>query len=300
MKYKKSIILIVFLMCFAGLQAQTDSSANTASKTKSWQIGKFKVPKLNLPKVHFPKLSIAKVKLPQLGINKNNATEAIRDSVKVDTSIKNIGVSKLKFPKLKKEDFYLFSGINFSKQTISGMDYTLPFNYDVNKINNDVYKPGYFVGARWERIFNNTHLYNIEVGLQKISTGTKYATITNLDPFIGEFVQHKADDQFFVLNISANYKKLLPFKNLEKFKLYALVGPSMDIRLSNQSINNRVTNSYKKILLRANIGLELDNNGYYTIFMHYKPSLSSFTKQPITTNLNSFELGMMLNVNDIF
>ena len=315
MNYKKPIVLIVFLMCILTVQAQSDTSAKQTSPVKSWQIGKFKIPSFSMPKAHLPqvkmpkltmpkmampKVHLPKVKMPQFTFHKN-AKKAIIDSLKVtDTIVKKTNPSKLKFPTLRKEEFFVSSGINFSKQTISGMDYTLPFNYDVNKLNNDVYKPGYFVGARWEGVLNNKHLYNIEMGLHKVSSGTKYSTVTNLDPFIGEFVQHKADDQYFILNIGVNYKKLIAFKNLEKFKLYAIVGPSMDIRLSSQSIHNRVTNSYKKVMLRANLGLELDNNGYYTIFMHYKPSLSSFTKQPITTNLNSFELGMMLNVNDIF
>lgn len=294
MKYKKPIILIVFLMYLTVSNAQTDSSLNITNPKKSWQIGKFKIPSLSLPKVHLPK-----VKMPHVAFHKKTIGNNL-DSLKVDTLVKKTSKSNWNFPKLRKEDFYLASGINFSKQVISGMDYTLPFNYDVNKLNNDLFKPGYFVGARWESVYNKKHLYNLEMGLQKISTGLKYSTVTSLDPFIGEFVQHKADDQFFVLNIGANYKKLITFRNLEKFKLYTIIGPSMDIRLSSQSIHNRVTNSYTKILLRANIGLELDNNGYYTIFMHYKPSLSSFTKQPINTNLNSFELGMMLNVNDIF
>ena len=287
MNYKKPIVLIVFLMCILTVQAQSDTSAKQTSPVKSWQIGKFKIPSFSMPKAHLPKVKMPKLTMPKMAMPKvhlpkvkmphftfhKNAKKAIIDSLKVtDTIVKKTNPSKLKFPTLRKEEFFVSSGINFSKQTISGMDYTLPFNYDVNKLNNDVYKPGYFVGARWEGILNNKHLYNIEMGLHKVSSGTKYSTVTNLDPFIGEFVQHKADDQYFILNIG----------------------------VSSQSIHNRVTNSYKKVMLRANLGLELDNNGYYTIFMHYKPSLSSFTKQPITTNLNSFELGMMLNVNDIF
>ena len=276
------------------LHAQTDSSFKIEKSSKIWQLGKLSLPHIKVPKVHLPKLRFPKVKMPQLKYAK------IQKVNQVDSGANKVMDFKRYLPVLKKEAFFVYSGINFSKQAISGMDYTLPFNYDVSKINNDVYKPGYFIGARWESVFKNKHLYNIEIGLHKIASGTKYSTVTSLDPFIGEFVQHKADDQFFILNLGANYKKLIPFKNNDKLKLYVLAGPSVDVRLSNQSIHNNVTNSYKKILVRANLGVELDNNGYYTIFMHYKPSISSFTKQPIRTTMNSFELGMMLNVNDIF
>lgn len=268
MNYKASIISFFFLIfSVSHLKAQTDSSLKLGSSPKKWHIKNWTLPHVTFPHVALPEFHFPKLKLTS---------------------------------ELKKKDFFVNAGINFSKQTINGMDNSLPFNYDVSKMNTDVYKPGYFIGARWERVFKGKHLYNIEMGLNKISSGTKYTMVTNLDPFIGEFVQHKADAQFFILNIGANYKKLLPIKNMDKFKLYVLAGPSLDFRLSNQSIHNKVTNSYKKILLRANFGVELDNNGYYTVFMHYKPSVSSFTKQPIHTTMNSFELGMMMNVNDIF
>lgn len=283
---KLKIVTLIFILICVKVDAQKDTRYSAEIKTKKqWQMGKFNLPKIKMPVVKLPTVKMPSLKWPK----KSEKT----------TQRKKINFNQF-FTGLDKNAFSFSSGINFSKQTISGIDYTFPFNYDVNKINNDVYKPGYFISARWDGMLKNKHMYNLELGLQRISSGTKYNTTTTLDPFIGEFVQHKAENQFFILNIGANYKKQIPFKNSEKFKLYTLIGPSFDIRLSNQSIHNRVTNSYTKILMRANLGLEFDNNGYYTIFMHYKPSITSFTKQPITTTLNSFELGMMLNANDIF
>lgn len=281
---KLKILTLVFILICISSSAQTDSSISKLNRSKiNWQLKKLNLPKMALPKVSLPKWKIPKISLPK-----------IKKSYVQFDSLKQF------FPNSSSNTIFFSSGINFSKQNTSGFDYTIPFNYDLKNIQNDVYKPGYFVGARWERSFKNKHLYNIEIGLQRISSGTNYKTAVSLDPFIGDFVQHKADNQFFILNIGTNYKKLINSKNNEKHKFYALIGPTFDIRLSKQSLNNKVTNSYNKILLRANLGLEFDNNGYYTIFMHYKPSITSFTKQPITTSLNSFEFGMMLNANDIF
>ena len=310
MNCRKLHTLFIFLMFSVGtIQAQTDS----VKQDRKWHLPQMHMPKLSLPKVNMPKVHLPKMKAPAIHMPnmhfpklkmpqfhfKSTTKKQSTDSLvkKEKNQLKEI---KAYLPKISKEELYLYSGINFSKQTISGSDYTLPFNYNLNKISNDVFKPGYFLGARWEGAWQQKHLYNLDLSLQKIATGTKYNTVSSLDPFIGEFVQHKADDQLFILSIAANYKKQIPTGFSDRLKLYAIAGPSIDIRLSNQSIDNNVTNSYKKILLRANLGLELDNNGYYTIFMHYKPSLGSFTKEPIRTTLNSFELGMMLNANDIF
>jgi hypothetical protein len=48
------------------------------------------------------------------------------------------------------------------------------------------------------------------------------------------------------------------------------------------------------------IWVEYDNSGYYTVFVHYKQAISSFTKAPIRTNLNSIEIGMQIKASDIF
>ncbi len=85
-----------------------------------------------------------------------------------------------------------------------------------------------------------------------------------------------------------------------KFKFYFVAGPSLDVRMSGQSLDNQVRDNYSKLFLRAHLGLEFNNNDYYTLFFHYKQGLHSITKSPIQTGLNSFNMGMMIKASDLF
>ena len=59
--------------------------------------------------------------------------------------------------------------------------------------------------------------------------------------------------------------------------------------------------SYSKIfLLRADIGIEYENKSFYTLFMHYRQGVTSFTKSPVSTHLNSLEIGLMIKASDLF
>ena len=117
---------------------------------------------------------------------------------------------------------------------------------------------------------------------------------------MGSFSKFKADDNFFIMNINSHYKKQIFSDKIEKRKFYLVAGPSIDIRLSKQSEDNQVYNNYRNIALKADLGIEFDNQTYYTLFIHYKQAITSFTKQPITTNLNNFELGTIIKASDIF
>jgi hypothetical protein len=121
-----------------------------------------------------------------------------------------------------------------------------------------------------------------------------------LQPFIGKFSRFKADDQFFNLSVSAHYKKLLPYRPNERTLFYVVAGPSIDTRLSGQSADNLVNNNYRRFLLRADIGLEYENRSFYTLFMHYKQGVTSFTKSPISTHLNTLEIGLVIKASDLF
>ncbi len=110
----------------------------------------------------------------------------------------------------------------------------------------------------------------------------------------------KADDQFLNLSIAMHYKKLLAISDTSKYHFYFVLGPSLDTRLSAQSADNLVNNNYARFLLRGDLGFEFENKNFYTLFLHYKQGLTSFTKSPIKTNINSFELGMMIKAIDLF
>ena len=196
-------------------------------------------------------------------------------------------------------NIYVLSGIGFSKQYINTGSYNSIFNY-VLQNNNAAFKPGYFAGFRVDGIYKEKHLYSFAFSLDKISSGTSYSSFTSLEPFIGNFSKFKADDQFFNFSIAAHYKKLLPFKPNERTLFYVVAGPSIDTRLSGQSADNLVNNNYRRFLLRADIGLEYENQSFYTLFMHYKQGVTSFTKSPISTHLNSLEIGLMIKASDLF
>ena len=195
---------------------------------------------------------------------------------------------------------YLLAGMGFSKQTVSTGNYASSFNYNLLDFNTNSFKPGYYAGFRVDGKYKQKHLYSFAVNLNKIATGTNYKDKQSLAPFIGSFSHFKADDQFFNLSIAAHYKKLLVLGDTAKYKFYVVAGPSLDTRLSAQSADNLVNNNYQRFLLRGDIGVEFDNNGYYTLFAHYKQGISSFTKAPIKTNINSVEVGMMIKASDLF
>ena len=195
---------------------------------------------------------------------------------------------------------YLQAGMSFSKQTVSTGNYASNFNYNLLDFNTNSYKPGYYAGFRVDGRYKEKHQYSFSVNLSKISAGINYKDKQSLSPFIGSFSNFKADDKFVNLSIAAHYKKLIVLGDTAKYKFYVVGGPSLDMRLSEQSTDNLVNNNYQRFLLRGDIGLEFDNNGYYTLFAHYKQGISSFTKAPIKTNLNSVEVGMMIKASDLF
>jgi hypothetical protein len=217
--------------------------------------------------------------------------EAFKKSIKKD-------LGKI-FIDFNDNNIYVLSGIGFSKQFINTGSYNSIFNYDLEN-NKSAFKPGYFAGFRVDGIYKEKHLYSFAFSLDKISSGTSYSSSTSLQPFIGNFSRFKGDDQFLNLSIAAHYKKLLPFKPNDRTLFYLVAGPSIDTRLSGQSADNLVNNNYRRFLLRADIGIEYENKSFYTLFMHYKQGVTSFTKSPVSSHLNSLEIGLLMKASDIF
>lgn len=193
----------------------------------------------------------------------------------------------------------LLGGANFSKQSVNAGGYNSNFNYSLSDIEEDVYKTGYFGGIRLDGKFKKKHEYSLGFNFSKITAGAKYTSFSSLTPVVGSFSPFKADDHFFVMNIAAHYKKLIPYGDLEKFKFYLIAGPSIDARFSNTSLDNKVTNAYKKIFLKGDLGLEFNNRSLYTLFFHYHHNIGSIAKSPIQTNMNMFQLGIMVKAADL-
>jgi len=208
------------------------------------------------------------------------------------------------FVDFKDNDVMLLAGMNFAKQNIRANAYTSPFIYAVDQKN--VYKPGFIAGLRVDGKYKEKHPYAFAFTLNKYSAGANYRETKTVEPFLGGFSNFKATEQSLSLNMTALYKKLIPvsklipFADTSRYKFYVVAGPSMDIRLSGQGIDNQVNQNYRKMFFRAHLGIEFDNNSLYTIFFHYKQSLHSITKSPIQTGMNNFDLGMLIKASDLF
>jgi hypothetical protein len=204
------------------------------------------------------------------------------------------------FVDFKNNEVYVFGGLSLSKQNITTGNYNSNFNYDLSNYNKSAYKPGYTAGVRIDGLFREKHLYSFIFSLDKLATGTEYKNSASLSPFLGSFSKFKADDQFLNLTFAAHYKKTIPFIHLNNKTFYVVGGPSIETRLSRQSIDNLVNYNYRRFLLRADLGVEFNNNDFYTFFIHYKQGVSSFTKAPVSTTMNSVQLGLMIKASDIF
>lgn len=192
----------------------------------------------------------------------------------------------------------LMAGMNFSKQNIRANNYTSPFLYAVEQKN--VFKPGFLAGFRVDGKYKEKHPYAVAFTLNKYAAGANYKETKPVDPFIGGFSNFKAAEQSLNLNMTALYKKLIPISDTTKYKFYVVTGPSLDIRLSRQGLDNQVNNNYRRMFLRAQLGVEFENNDFYTLFFHYKQGIHSITKSPIQTGFNNFDLGMLIKASDLF
>jgi hypothetical protein len=207
---------------------------------------------------------------------------------------------KSTFSKLVEKNLYITAGMNFSKQTISLNSYSSKFIYDLSNYNKNLYKPGYFIGLRYEGDSKRNQKMIYAMGLEKVVAGSKYLDGIKLPPFLKYFTPFKADDQLVILSLASYYKQEFPFGDMNKYKLSLVLGPSMNIRLSEQSPDNLINKNYKHIYFSGNGGIEFNNPSFYTVFVHYKLALSSFTKAPINTNMNSVEIGTIIKTSDLF
>ncbi|MEY4278949.1 MAG: hypothetical protein RL377_953, partial [Bacteroidota bacterium] len=217
---------------------------------------------------------------------------------KLKTDIVNY--MRKRFSNYSNNALYLKGGLNLTNQSVGLGGYHSNFNYDMTNYQQGGYKAGYSAGISIDGTYKGKHLYAFEIGLNSISPGTNYSQLNALKPFLGSFSNFKADNHFYTLNLSAHYKKLIPLGDTSKRKFYWIIGPSIITRLSAQSEDNQVNNNYNRFLLAGDLGLEFDNQSYYTLFIHYKRGLHSFTASPINTTMSSFELGMKIKASDLF
>ncbi len=193
----------------------------------------------------------------------------------------------------------LFGALSLNNQSIDDNGITTPVNYLYNTVSNNAFKPGYSGGFRWDGNFKKSDAYSFIVGINKISAGSFYKNKYSIAPFPEEFTHFKADNNFTTISIAAHYKKLLPINKMDKYKFYAVAGPSVDYKISKISNENLINGAGNRSIINADLGAEFDNKGYYVLFAHYEIGTNLFNSSaPI--QLNRFEIGMSIKAKDLF
>ena len=193
----------------------------------------------------------------------------------------------------------LYGALMLSKQNIDDNDVTAPINYLYNELNTNTYNPGFNGGFRIDGIYKEKHRYTFSFGVNRISAGSYYKNVHNLSPFIDDFTHFKADNNFTTLSLTAHYKKLLPVNAMNKYKFYAVFGPSFDYKISRISNEQLINGAGNRAFLNADLGAEFDNKGYYILYAHYKLG-KYLTNSTVPIQLNRFEIGMSIKTKDLF
>lgn len=190
------------------------------------------------------------------------------------------------FVNFKGNDLSLYGSLNLSKQNIDDNGITAPINYLYNSLNSNTYEASFSGGFRIDGIYNEKHRYSFNFGIYRIAAGNNYKNLHKLDPFIEDFTHFKADNVFTSINIAAHYKKLLPIGGMNKYKFYAIIGPSFDYKISSISEENLINGAGNRAIINGDFGAEFDNKGYYFLFL-IRISLGPYHNQkPVAQNIN--------------
>ena len=204
-----------------------------------------------------------------------------------------------KFVNFVGNDVSLFGSLALSKQNINDNGITAPINYLYNTVNSNTFDPGYSGGFRIDGIYKEKHRYAFSFAVNRISVGNHYKNKYSLSPFIDDFTHFKADNNFTTLSIVAHYKKLLPVNAMNKYKFYAVFGPSFDYKISSISKENLINGAGNRAIINGDLGAEFDNKGYYVLYAHYKLGANLF-QSTVPVQLNRFEIGMSIKAKDLF
>jgi hypothetical protein len=193
----------------------------------------------------------------------------------------------------------LFGAMSLNNQTLNDAGISAPINYAYNAVNNNVLKPGYSGGFRYDITLDEKYNYSLIFGINRVSTGTAYTNKYALTPFIEDFTHYKAENQFTTLSFAAHYKILLPVNEMSDYKFYAVFGPSIDYKISNMNQEQLVNAAGNRAFINGDIGAEFNNKDYYVLYAHYKLG-KNLSNSAVSVQMNRFELGMALKLIDIF
>jgi hypothetical protein len=204
-----------------------------------------------------------------------------------------------KFVNFVGNDVSLFGALALSKQNINDNGITAPINYLYNTVNSNTFNSGYSGGFRLDGIYKEKHRYALSFAVNRVAAGNNYKNKYSLSPFIDDFTHFKADNNFTTINVAAHYKKLLPVNAMNKYKFYAVFGPSFDYKISSISKENLINGAGNRAIINGDLGAEFDNKGYYVLYAHYKLGVN-MTSSNVPVQLNRFEIGMSIKAKDLF
>ena len=204
-----------------------------------------------------------------------------------------------KFVNFVGNDVSLFGALALSKQNINDNGVTAPINYLYNTVNSNTFNSGYSGGFRIDGIYKEKHRYALSFAVNRIAAGNNYKNKYSLSPFIDDFTHFKADNNFTTINVAAHYKKLLPVNAMNKYKFYAVVGPSFDYKISRISNEQLINGAGNRAIINGDLGAEFDNKGYYVLYAHYKLGVY-MSSSSVPVQLNRFEIGMSIKAKDLF
>ena len=204
-----------------------------------------------------------------------------------------------KFVNFVGNDVSLFGNLVLSKQKINDNGVTAPINYLYNTVNSNTFNSGYSGGFRIDGIYKEKHRYALSFAVNRVAAGNNYKNKYSLSPFIDDFTHFKADNNFTTINVAAHYKKLLPVNAMNKYKFYAVFGPSFDYKISRISNEQLINGAGNRAIINGDLGAEFDNKGYYVLYAHYKLGVN-MTSSSVPVQLNRFEIGMSIKAKDLF
>jgi hypothetical protein len=193
----------------------------------------------------------------------------------------------------------LYGALTLNKQSVNDAGIYAPVNYVYSSVNGNVFKPGYSGGFRYDGVSKHNNFYSLSFALNRVSAGTFYKNKYTLAPFIEDFTHYKADNQFTTLSVAAHYKMLLPVNDMRKYKFYAVVGPSLDYKISSIAAEHLINGAGNRTFINGDLGAEFDNKGYYVLYAHYKLG-KNLMQSSAPVQMNRFELGMSIKVKDLF
>jgi hypothetical protein len=197
------------------------------------------------------------------------------------------------------KEWSLFGSMTFNNQSVNDAGINAPLNYLYNSVNNNIFKPGFSGGFRYDIKLEEKYNYSLIFGINRVSSGVFYQNKYSLAPFIEDFTHFKADNDFTTLSFASHMKFLLPVNNNNNYKFYVVAGPSLDYKISNISQGNLINGAGNRAFLNGDLGAEFNNKGYYLLYAHYKFG-KNISKSPVTLQVSRIELGLALKLKDLF